>query len=346
MVSHAWKSYGDFLENHMVVVVLCCLFLGAAFPNTFSFLARVAPFLFMFNTFQGSLGNSFSSMRAVFRRPLALCAILFVAHIVLPGIAFLVGLPLYGDDPAVLSGMVLEYAVPVATSSILWTSVYDGDISLCLSAVLISALISPFMIPLTLQVTVGAGVSVDALSMMRQLVILVAIPAMLGTSVNELTHSWGKRSLSPTLSPLARTFLGLIIIGNTTGIADDLQHLTPQLVEIIVVCGLFCMLGYVLAFVLATLMRQPRDLFIATSFAASMKNISAGAVIARAYLPAESLLPVMAGTLYQQVFASVVGKLIVKHVSHEEFHQELSPHDATQLKGQSEKHVAALGRAH
>ena len=42
-------------------------------------------------------------------------------------------------------------------------------------------------------------------------------------------------------------------------------------------------------------------------YGSGMRNISAGAVIAGAYFPAEVLFPVMIGTLFQQILAAFYG---------------------------------------
>lgn len=43
-------------------------------------------------------------------------------------------------------------------------------------------------------------------------------------------------------------------------------------------------------------------------YGSGMRNISAGAVIAGAYFPAETLFPVMIGTLFQQILAAFYWK--------------------------------------
>lgn len=45
-------------------------------------------------------------------------------------------------------------------------------------------------------------------------------------------------------------------------------------------------------------------------YGSGMRNISAGAVIAGAYFPAETLFPVMIGTLFQQILAAFYGSMM------------------------------------
>lgn len=307
VVMDLWKRLGALIARHMIVVMPCCLALGIFFPEWFVPLRPLVEPMFMVMAFQGALGNSFVRVRETFSHPLPLVLILLFSHVGMPLVAWAVGHVLFGASTAIVSGLTLEYSVPVATSSILWISLYDGDISLGLSAVLISALISPITIPLAMQLLVGASIQVDVLGMMRELVVLVAVPAVVGTTLNDATHGWGSRVLSPALAPLARILLVLIVIANTTGISSLMRHLTPALVGVLVFSGAFCAAGYLMGLLLAHVTHQPRDRFVSVTFASAMKNISAGAVIATSSLPADALFPVMAGTLFQQVLAAVFG---------------------------------------
>ena len=74
---------------------------------------------------------------------------------------------------------------------------------------------------------------------------------------------------------------------------------------------------------LATLARGITDTTVTMAFDCGIRNISAGAVLAVAYLPAEALLPVMIGTLFQQLLAAIVGKTLQRRNEREPlFHRD------------------------
>ena len=50
------------------------------------------------------------------------------------------------------------------------------------------------------------------------------------------------------------------------------------------------------------------------SFECGLRNISSGAVIATRYFPGEVVFPVMCGTLFQQLLASLVGRAMTRAV--------------------------------
>lgn len=64
------------------------------------------------------------------------------------------------------------------------------------------------------------------------------------------------------------------------------------------------------ALLLALLFRQDHPIKVSMIYGSGMRNISAGAVIASTYFPAEVVFPVMIGTLFQQILAALFGMLV------------------------------------
>ncbi|OFK24821.1 bile acid:sodium symporter family protein [Olsenella sp. HMSC062G07] len=304
----AWERLGGFLSEHMVAVIPVCLALGIFLPQVFSALNAVVVPLFMVMAFQGALCIRLSDVRDTFAHPLPLLGILAFSHLLMPLAAFALARPLFGESPVIVAGFVLEYSVPVATSSLLWVSMCAGDVSLCLSAVLISAVICPFTLPAAMGLLVGEAVSIDVPAMMGELLIMVALPAVAATALNEKSQGWGSRVLSPALAPLARIMLVLLVIANSTGISEPMLRLTAELVGVLAFTGVFCAGAFGAALLAGRLCRLRRPQAAALAFAGAMKNISAGAVVAMTAMPAGALFPVMAGTLFQQFLAAACGR--------------------------------------
>lgn len=308
-----WQRLGKFISGHMLVIIPLGLACGVLLPQAFSWMKPAVPALFAVMTFQNALSNEVSGLRDVLRRPAPLLLAIAFVHVLVPLVAFGAGSLVFGgaaDAPSLLTGFALEYAVPTGASTVMWASLFDGDISLALATLLVSTLLAPFSIPATIKLLVGATVAVDALDMMRDMLLMIALPALAGTVVNELSDGWGKRTLAPALSPLARILLPLIVTINSTGISSYLLHLTPRLVEVMLFVLCFCVLSYAGGMALALATHQPRGRFVSLSFSCGMRNISAGAVIAMRYFEPATLFPVMIGTLFQQFLAALFGRLM------------------------------------
>lgn len=305
-----WKQMGAAIGSHMAFIIPICVAAGVLFPSVFGPIKAIVPFIFAIMTFQGALSNTFRQLAEVFRHPLHLLVILAVAEVLMPLLAFLLGSLLFGDNPNLVTGVVLEYSVPIAVISFMWVGIYAGDGPLCLAAILVSTVISPFTIPFTLSVLLGATVHIDAAGMMTDMIFMIALPALAGILVNEFTRGWGHDTLSPALSPLSRLITIVLITANSTSMSDYVLHMNLQRLEVALFILVFAISGFFWGLLAARLMHGSHDTLVSMSFTTGLRNISSGAVIAAQYFPGETVFPVMCGTLFQQILAAVFGHVI------------------------------------
>ncbi len=306
----AWKRFGGFVGSHMAFVSPTCVVLGVLFPDQLSVLRPAVTALFAFMTFQSSLSNTFGNLARTVRRPAPLVATLLLATALMPCAACVLATALFGASPNLVCGIVLEYSVPVAVVSAMWTNMLGGDPALSLATILVSTVAAPVTIPFTLHLLLGQTVEVDAARMMGEMVVSIALPALAGTLLNDASRGWAARGLSPVLSPAGKIALVLVILSNSTGVAPYVRALTPQLVGVMAFICAFSVGGYALGLAAARLMRRPREQEVSMTYLVGMRNISAGAVIAAEYFPGEVMFPVVIGTLFQQVIAACFGTVL------------------------------------
>ena len=300
----------------MAWIAPCCVAIGVAFPGVFAPVRAWVPALFAFITFQGALNNRFSQVAAVFRRPAFLLLLLTISTIVMPVVAYLFAMLCFVGDPDIVTGVVLEYSVPVAVVAYLWIGMFGGNRPLGLSAILVSTVLAPFTIPLTLEALMGAHIQLDVPAMMGQMAYMIAIPAVLGMAVNDASHrwgdGWGERRLSPALGPAAKMLLVLIITTNSTEMADYLRHPTWETLAVALFILVFAASGFVWGLLVARRMRRPVADVVTATYVTGMRNISAGAVIAAQFFPGAAVFPVMMGTMFQQVLAGLMSRHLVR----------------------------------
>lgn len=306
----AWRRLGGFIGSHMAFVSPACVLLGVLFPDELSQLKPLVIPLFAFMTFQGALSNTFSNLARALAHPAPMLVALLVSVVVMPVGAWAFGTLLFGESPELVCGIVLEYSVPVAVVSSMWIGMGGGDMALGLATILVSTVLAPVTIPLTLRVLLGQTVEVDVLGMMGDMVLSVALPALAGTALNEVTHGRAAREISPPLAPAAKIALVLVILTNSTGVAPYVRSLTPQLVGVAAFILFFAAFGYAIGLVVARAWRRPFDQQVSMTYLCGMRNISAGAVLAGEYFPGEAMFPVVIGTLFQQVLAAGFGSVL------------------------------------
>lgn len=304
-----FNRFNQFIEKWMFLVTPCCLAIGVLFPSQAGLGVPYVPIVFAFMTFIGGLKSSFRDIAEVFRKPLPLLLSLATLHVILPAAAYGLGHLLFPENMNIVTGMVLEFAVPAAVVSLMWVSIYHGNSPLSLSLVIVDTLLAPFTIPLTLRVLVGSHVKIDASQMMLELLFMIAIPALIAMLLNQFSKGRVKETWPSRLAPFSKLCLIFVVTSNSSEVAPYIRHMNG---ERFLTAGCILLLaasGYAIGWLLSLLFRQNHSITVSMIYGSGMRNISAGAVIASAYFPPEVVFPVMIGTLFQQILAALFGML-------------------------------------
>ena len=299
-----------FVGRHMPLVVMGCLALGLAFPDTMSRLNGIIVPLFAFMTFANSLGGGFREIGRVARHPLPAVTCLLLLHAAMPLLALGVGRLLFPEAPLFALGLLLEYAIPTGVSILMWVDIGGGNVPLCLALVLLDTLAAPFVIPLTLRVLAGSVVELDTVGMIGDLVVMVAVPALAAMTLHHATGGRVAKTVKPKLEPFAKLALLLIIISNSTSCAPFLRALNGTLVKVVAATFAICLLGFALGWWLGGAERQPFPTRLTMSLNTGFRNISVGSVLAAQYFPADVMFPVAFTPLFLQLTTAAVVKVL------------------------------------
>lgn len=306
------NAFNRFTGKWMPLVVVGCLTIGVVFSGTLGHLTFLVPFIFAFMTFTGALKSNFRQVYYVVRHPLPLAASFVLIHVVIPLIAFGVSRFLFHAYPNFTTGVVLEYVVPSAVASVMWSVMSGGNVSMTLCILIIDTLTAPFVLPISMHILLGANVHINVTGMMLDLTWMVTVPAILTMLLNQLSHDKAGQRLSSVMAPFGKIALIVIIMVNSTRIAPFILHMTPMQFGVAGVILCIAVLGYLSGWAVSALLRQDGGAAASMTFACGMRNISAGAVLAAAYFPAEVMFPVMIGTLFQQALASLFSRLLMR----------------------------------
>ena len=306
------SKFNQFMEKWIFLVTPVCVVIGVIFSDIAIHWNVLVPYVFACMTFVGALKSSFRDVIGVFRHPLALlCSMVFI-HVIMPLIAFHIGMFLFPDNMNLVTGMVLEFCVPSAVTALMWGSIYNGNSSLLLSLVIVDTILAPVFIPETLHIFVGGHVTIDASHMMEELIFMIALPAVVAICFHEFGGDTVRNVWPGKLAPFSKMCIIFLQISNSAKAAPYIRHLNTQLVMVILIMFLLAALGYGLGWIAAALIRCDTATTISMIFGIGMRNISSGAVVATAYFPAEVVFPVIIATLFQQVLAAIYGTCIRK----------------------------------
>ena len=265
------------------------------------------------------LKSRFKDVANVFRHPGSLLIIMLLVHVVIPTAACGAGHLFFGNNMELITGMVLEFAVPTAVVSLMWVTIYDGNSPLSLSLVVLDTVLAPFLIPATLKILLGSAVTIDPARMMRELIFMVALPAVVAMVLNQITDGKVMETWPGKLAPFSKLALIFVVTSNSSKVAPYIRDMNMQRVKVALAILVLAASGYALGWFVAYIFRKDRRTAVSMMYGTGMRNISAGAVIAAAYFPGEVMFPVMIGTLFQQVLAALFEKLLAQKKEKQEF---------------------------
>jgi bile acid:Na+ symporter, BASS family len=298
------------IEKAMPIITPASLVIGVLLSTYLKDYSFLIPWLFAVMTFSGSLGSNFSSLKDVAAQPLPILMALCILHFIMPLWAMAIGHIAFNGEIFTVTGLVLGMAIPTGITSMIWVSIYRGNIPMTLTIILIDTLLSPVLVPYTISLIVGQKIEMDVSSIMTGLLGMIVIPSILGMTINHLTKGKVKEVWSPRLAPFSKIGLGFVVMLNGAVVAPYLRDISLELVMIAVAVFVIAITGYLFAFLLGIIFKRDQETVIALTFTGGMRNISAGAVLAVSYFPPQVAVPVVLGMLFQQVLASLSGFLV------------------------------------
>jgi bile acid:Na+ symporter, BASS family len=301
------------LEKLMPVITPTSVVIGVLLTAWLLPFVYLVPWIFAFMTFSGSLNSNFHDLKRVILHPKPIIICFVILHVIMPLLALGVGTLFFSGDVYTITGIVIAFVIPTGIMSLIWVTIYKGNIALTLSIILLNTMLSPLIITYSLKLLVGSNVAIDQWGMMSGLFWMIVVPSLLGMFLNHATKGNVKKSLSPKLAPFTKIGLGLVVAINSAAVAPFLADVSWKLVGIIVTILLLAFTGYVFGGLAAKyLFHWKHEDIVALTFNSGMRNISAGAVIAITFFPPPVAIPVISCMLIQQLLASFFGQMLYR----------------------------------
>ncbi|GGG05500.1 hypothetical protein GCM10010912_57730 [Paenibacillus albidus] len=298
------------LEKIMPLLTPLAILVGVLNESRLLPLSWLVPWIFAVMTLIGSLKSNLGDLLNVLLKPQKLIVLMVILHIVMPLVGWLAALLIFPDDPYTVTGYVLLFAIPTGVVSVVWVSIYSGNIALTLALILVDTLLSPLIVPGTLYILMGSSVEIQMGEMMKGLLWMVVLPSLAGMLLNQWTKGKVNTVYGPPLAPFVKVGLFMVVAINGASIARYLKHPDGKLLVIIAVTFVTVVLGYVIGSLVSRRLRWNYEDSVAVQFNSGMRNLSAGAVLAVKYFPPAVALPVISGMLFQQILAALSGFVI------------------------------------
>ena len=301
------------MTPRMPLLIVIMLALGVLFPGQVGLLCPYVTALMIFQTFANSLGAGISDLLRALRHPKPVLLTLAALHVLMPLIALGIGSVLFPDQPFYTLSLVLEEASPAAVSSLMWIVIGGGNVELCLSIILLDTVLSPIVLPMTLRLLCGSAVSLDIAGMMKDLLIMVVVPAATAMVLHRILGKDVCTRMKARISVFPKFALLLLIGANVTRCVPFLRQLDGTLVVLTVLTLFMRILGLVVGWSISRLAKFPYSGKLTVTVNSSMRNNAAAATLAAQYFPPEAVFSPSISPMFSQLCVSVAVKLLMRH---------------------------------
>lgn len=218
MSATALQSVARFFDRAMLYLILASIVLGLAFglalPGHTQGLKAYINFTLFLMLYPMMVGIRVEQITKAAKNLRAILWSVLLNFIVSPLIGFLIARTLLVHTPALAVGLLLLSATPCAGMVAGWTGFARGNVPLSLVIVALSLTLSIVTIPLTMLVTAGSLVAVDAAAMFKGTLLVILLPLVAGDltrrAIIAARGEPGFQAIRPLLPPLS--MLGMFSI--------------------------------------------------------------------------------------------------------------------------------------
>ncbi len=192
------------------------------YSNIFSgFKSAIVPLLTVV-MFGMGMTLTWDNFKKIIKSPAVIFLGFGLQYLIMPSAAYVISL-LLNLPPQMMAGLVLVGSCPGGTASNVITYLGNGDVALSITLTLTSTIFAVFLTPFFSYILLNHVVPVPAAEMFLDILQIVLIPVLVGTTINSLFSSKIEkvRNIFPFLSMLAIVLIITIIVAlNKSKIAD------------------------------------------------------------------------------------------------------------------------------
>ncbi|MFE9249371.1 bile acid:sodium symporter family protein [Streptomyces sp. NPDC007088] len=294
----------------VTVFPLLVLLAGAAglvAPGAFDGWSANVPYLLGVVMFCMGLTMTPLDFRGVVRRPWAVAIGLVAHYVIMPGLGWVIAHVL-GLSPQLAAGVILVGCAPSGTASNVVTFLARGDVALSVSVATVSTVLAPLVTPPLTLLLAGEYLSVDAGSMMGDILKTVLLPVLGGLLVRLVAGRLVERVLGvmPWLSSVA---IAAIVAAVVSASAESIKSAAVTvLVAVVLHNGLGLALGYGAG--KATGLGAPASR--AMAFEVGMQNSGLAASLATAHFSPLAALPAAVFSVWHNISGALVAAFMAR----------------------------------
>ncbi|MBM7855527.1 ACR3 family arsenite efflux pump ArsB [Desulfohalotomaculum tongense] len=309
----AARFINKYVVQILLAVILFSITFGYYYPQVGHSLQPFAPLCLFSMLVPMMVGIRLDELATAAKRIKLLGVTLVINFLFSPLLAGILAQHFLSNYPDFAAGLILMGTVPCAGMIVAWTGLSRGNVSIAIVTLVISLLAGILLIPLWTLLLAGQYVSVNPLTMLKNVLIIIAIPLAVGSFIRiQLTKRLGLKKFNevkmalPAVSSLSMYMLFFISL---TAEATELIKHPDYLLSMAVPSLLF----YPTLFLLAALISWFRKLcyedMVAVSYSVAGKNIALTLALAILFFSPKTVMIVAIMPMVQVTYMATFYKL-------------------------------------
>lgn len=301
------KKCCGFLVNNMALFVLLIGVVGAARPQTLTWVGPYVGWLLGVVMFGMGMTLTFQDFKRVLQRPWEVLLGVVAQFLIMPLAAwFLVWLFALPAELAI--GVVLVGTCPGGTASNVISYLAKGDVALSVSMTMATTLLAPVVTPTLTWLLAGSWIEVSFTAMMISIAQMVLLPLLLGLTA----HHFFERTVEKILPvmPVVSVVTIVLLVGGVVALgAESLLDVGLLMAAIVVLHNAF---GLVLGYGMARLFRLDSKKARTVSIEVGMQNSGMAASLALLYFSPAAAIPGAIFSVWHNISGSIVANYFAR----------------------------------
>ncbi|WP_349408281.1 bile acid:sodium symporter family protein [Pseudalkalibacillus sp. SCS-8] len=239
--------------------------------------------------------------KLILKKPVPVFIGVAAQYIIMPliawGIAYLMGLP-----PALAAGLVLLGSVPGGTASNVMVYLAKGDLALSVSMTSLSTMLAPIFTPLILLALAGQWLPIDPIALFMSIIQVIILPITLGIILRRFFPRTVEKGA--TIVPMISVIAIIVIVSAV--VSANVESITTSGLLIFSAVMLHNLLGLLLGYSVAGLMKLDESKRRAISIEVGMQNSGLGVALAAAHFGPLAALPNVIAAVWHNISGPVL----------------------------------------
>ncbi len=307
------ERISNVVGSTFVVWVILFAILAYVFPGGFTWIAPHISLVLGIIMFGMGLTLSLEDFKGIVKAPKSVLIGVFAQYTIMPLLAF--GLAnLFQLPSEVAVGVILVGCCPGGTASNVITFLAKGNTALSVTITTVSTLLAPFLTPALTLLFASKWLPVSAGDMFLSIIQIVLIPIALGIVVQIFFHKQVEQSVK--VLPLI-SVIGIVAAASAV-VAVNTDNIAKTGLLIFSVVILHNVLGLLLGFLLAKVLRLDFRDQKAVSIEVGMQNSGLGSALALAHFAPVAAVPSALFSVWHNISGSLLASWWGKKSSDEE----------------------------